>query len=143
MMLHRHRARAALRWSGHPPGICCLERRGLVAIDLLTRDEAFVFAEKLERFGETLSATEKSLLLEILHRAAAAEADDVEGHGKVPTSIAAAVLAAAAAVGAAAVGTAATVSPTSAQTTSHSTVHTAHPGGQWVQDDKGGMEYIP
>lgn len=114
-----------------------------MATEILTRDEVSAFATKLEQWGRSLAPREQALLMEILHRAASLDADDVEGHAAFQPALAAAVLAAAAALG---VTELAMPGPSSshhraAQTATR--VHRTVTHGQTIVDDKGGLETIP
>jgi hypothetical protein len=112
-----------------------------VGVEQMTRDEVEAFTQRLEDFGATLTPRERGLLHEILHRAGG-EIEDVEAHGVIRTSIAASVLAAAAALGVTAAVTAGHVSPASHAQSSHPGAKGAHPAGYWIEDDKGGRQYI-
>jgi hypothetical protein len=84
------------------------------------------------------------VLQEILYRAAAAGDEDVEGHLDLHASIAATTLAVAAALGLTAANTAVTTAQAPrTQPPFHTTGQSQHHSGQWVVDDKGGMEYVP
>jgi hypothetical protein len=59
----------------------------------MTGEELETFTRKLEAFTESLTAKERALLLQVLIRAGAEDAEDVEAHALSPRSLAAAALA--------------------------------------------------
>ena len=109
-----------------------------MAVELMTRQEAQAFADKLEEFAMTLPPKEQALLHEILVRAAGADEDDVEGHARRGFSIAGAALAAAAAIGVTAdANTAHVIATMHAQPA----LHAAGDGGASLEDDQSNPEY--
>lgn len=59
----------------------------------MTREELDNFSHKLEVFTDGLTSKERALLLQVLMRASAEDADDVEAHAMRRMSLAAAALA--------------------------------------------------
>jgi hypothetical protein len=109
-----------------------------MAVELMTRQEAQAFADKLEQFAMTLPPKEQALLHEILLRAAGADDDDVEGHARRGFSIAGAALAAAAAIGVTAdANTAHVIATIHAQPVPHATGD----GSPWLEVEHGGVEH--
>jgi hypothetical protein len=110
-----------------------------MAVELMTREEARAFADKLEEFALALPAKEQALLHEILVRAAGANEDDVEGHALLGASIATVAMAAAAAIGVTVDANAMhIIAALQAQSDTHSTN-----SSQWLDDERGGLEHAP
>lgn len=111
-----------------------------MAVELMTRDEARTFADKLERFALTLPPKEQALLREILLRAAGASDDDVEGHALFGASIATLTTAAAAAIGVTADSNAMHVIATLHTQPAAYSAERATTDGAWGEEDEGGMK---